>query len=299
MHPSASRLQRLAPAKINLALHVVGRRNDGYHLLESLVAFTRFGDQVSAKLSEQTTLQASGPYGETLPLDNTNLILRAERLLREKLASQAVKPVSFTLEKNLPIASGIGGGSSDAAAAIALLCRLWNVDLTLDELVPLTLPLGADVPMCLAARPLIARGTGEQIEPIRLPSLPMVLVNPGIPLSTPAVFKALEIRDNGSLPLFNDMRDMAALIEWLKHARNDLETPATTIVPEIKTALESLTIEGAQISRMSGSGATCFGIFLKQQDATQAAHAIAQRHPTWFAVATHTFASDEAIDEHP
>src|SRR5690606_20761888 len=148
---------------------------------------------------QATTLKAGGPYGSQVPLDASNLILRAHALLQNLFDDPPLETVGFSLEKNLPIASGIGGGSSDAAAALTLLCRYWNIDLPNEDLAALALSLGADVPMCIAATPLIARGTGELLEPVKLPRLPMVLVNPGDQLATPAVFNALQHRDNESL----------------------------------------------------------------------------------------------------
>ena len=295
MAPGSSGLRRLAPAKVNLALHVVGRRDDGYHLLESLVAFTRFGDRISLEPAEETTLKACGPFADQVPLDSSNLILRAHDLLAAKFPSRQLDAVSLTLEKNLPVASGIGGGSSDAAAASILLARHWNLELADEELASLTLSLGSDVPMCVTACPLIARGTGDQIERIKLPKLPLVLVNPGEPLSTPAVFNALERKDNPPLPARPGMETIADVVSWLRQTRNDLEAPAASLAPSIHHALEELSTQNAVLARMSGSGATCFGIFQSDEDAEQAAKAIARRHPSWFVVATSTFASDEAV----
>jgi len=293
-HGSPS-LHRLAPAKVNLALHVVGQRADGYHLLESLVAFTRFGDRVSLQPAEQTLLSATGPFASEVPLDSSNLILRAHVLLASAFAGRKLEPVLLSLEKHLPIASGIGGGSSDAAAASILLTRHWGLQLTESDLAPLLLPLGADVPMCVAARPLIARGTGEELEHISLPRLPMVLVNPGVPLATPPVFRALQKKDNAPLPPLSAFDNTADVIGWLSETRNDLEAPAATLVPAIHEVLAELRSESAGIARMSGSGATCFGIFLSDDEAERAAKSIAERHPSWFVAATSTLASDEIV----
>jgi len=293
-HGSPS-LHRLAPAKVNLALHVVGQRADGYHLLESLVAFTGFGDRVSLQPAEETRLSATGPFASEVPLDSSNLILRAHHILAGVFPGRELGPVHLSLEKNLPIASGIGGGSSDAAAAAILLARHWGLQLTESDLAPLLLPLGADVPMCVAARSLIARGTGEELEYVRLPRLPMVLVNPGVPLATPAVFRALQKKDNAPLPPLFAFTNTADVIGWLSETRNDLEAPAASLVPAIHDVLAELRSESAGIARMSGSGATCFGVFLSDDQAERAAKSIAERHPTWFVAATSTLASDEIV----
>lgn len=295
MADRSSSLRRLAPAKVNLALHITGHRDDGYHLLESLVAFTHFGDYVSLKPAERTTLSACGPFDDQVPLDNSNLILRAHDLLAAEFPLHHRQAAALTLEKNLPIASGIGGGSSDAAAALILLARHWGLKLTENMLASLALPLGSDVPMCVAARPLVARGAGEQIENVKLPGLPLVLVNPGEPLSTSSVFSALDKKDNPPLPPLPEMHGIADVVAWLKQTRNDLEAPAASFVPSVRPALEALCAEGADIARMSGSGATCFGIFPTEEAAQRAADAIARHHTMWFVVPTRTFAFNETM----
>ncbi|MCT7373616.1 4-(cytidine 5'-diphospho)-2-C-methyl-D-erythritol kinase [Chelativorans salis] len=289
-----TRLERAAPAKVNLALHVTGRRADGYHLLESLVVFTRYGDQLHAAPAEHDTFSLAGPYGAQVPRDADNLVLRARDLLRRHFGVD--KPVALTLEKNLPVASGIGGGSSDAAATLHLLARHWHVKAGHRDLAKIALALGADVPMCLAARPLLAHGIGEALEPVRrLPALPLLLVNPGQMLATPDVFAALERRENPPLPPFQGGGGVAEIVRWLNSARNDLEAPALMLMPEIGIALKALRSEGALIVRMSGSGATCFGIFETEGQAQAAEKAIGSRRPEWFVQATITTASVEAI----
>ncbi|WP_159587319.1 4-(cytidine 5'-diphospho)-2-C-methyl-D-erythritol kinase [Chelativorans xinjiangense] len=285
-------LERAAPAKVNLALHVTGRRADGYHLLESLVVFTRHGDRVRASPAERDTFSLAGPYGAQVPRDAENLVLRARDLLRRHFGAE--KPVALTLEKNLPVASGIGGGSSDAAAALHLLSRHWRIAAGQRDLAKIALALGADVPMCLASRPLLARGIGEALEPVRLPALPLLLVNPGQMLATPHVFAALESRDNAPLPPFQGGDDVSDVVHWLGSVRNDLEAPALELVPETGVALKELLSEGALIARMSGSGATCFGIFKTEGQAQAAEKVIAGRRPEWFVQATITTPSAEA-----
>lgn len=279
-------LAELAPAKINLALHVTGQRADGYHLLESLVVFAELGDRITVAPSDGDRFFVHGPFAGDVPLDGLNLVLRARDALRVAFPVQTVQPVSIALEKNLPVASGIGGGSSDAAAAFRALARLWHVPADTPELARLALPLGADLPMCLARRPLFARGIGEQLEPIaHFPALALVLVNPGVAVETPRVFRALASRHNAPLePL--DTAD--TVLDWLSATRNDLEPAAMDIEPLVAEALAALRNAGARFTRMSGSGATCFGIFDDAATAARAAAAIANAHPGWFSTATTT-----------
>ena len=273
-----------APAKVNLALHVTGRRADGYHLLDTLVVFTEAGDRVSVATATQDSFTIDGPFAGLLDDAADNLVLRARDLLRR--IYDGLPPVAITLEKNLPVASGIGGGSSDAAATLRALVRLWDLDLSTEALATAGLALGADLPMCLHARPLIARGIGEEIELVEgFAPLVMVLANPGIAVSTPAIFRALASRDNPPLPVLPGPQ---ALPAWLADTRNDLETPAQALAPEIGEVLSALTANGAALARMSGSGATCFGLFASRDEAKAAASAIALRHPSWYVTATRT-----------
>lgn len=281
-------ISETAPAKVNLALHVTGRRDDGYHLLDTLVTFTQAGDRVTVGPAESDTLALSGRFADGLPADGSNLVARARDMLRALAGSRAF-PVAIRLEKNLPVASGIGGGSSDAAAALRALVRLWGLDLPAGALAAAALPLGADLPMCLAARPLLARGIGEALTPVAgLPPLPIVLANPGVAVATPSVFRALARRDNPPLAPLPERPGIAALVDWLAAARNDLEAPALSVAPEISSCLAALRGNGAMLARMSGSGATCFGIFASRQDAAQAAAAIAAAQPSWYIEATQT-----------
>ncbi len=284
------RLGWAAPAKINLALHVTGRRADGYHLLESLVVFTRYGDRLQAKATGADSFSVSGPFAPSLPCDRGNLVVRARDLMRRRFGAEAAAPVALHLEKNLPIASGIGGGSSDAAAALGLLARFWDLKAASASLSEIALELGADVPMCLYGTPLLARGIGANLEPLDgLPALPVVLVNPGLPLATPAVFAALLNRKNPPLPPFRAHGgNLAEIVDWLKTTRNDLEAPALSLMPEIGGVLSRLRAEGARLARMSGSGATCIGIFSCTDEAERAAATIAGKHPDWFVRATST-----------
>lgn len=280
-----------APAKVNLALHVTGRRTDGYHLLDTLVVFAEAGDRIRVAPAADDSFTLSGPYAAAIPADGANLVVRARDLMRGVAGGQA-RPVAIALEKNLPVASGIGGGSSDAAATLRALARLWGLSLSTDALARIALPLGADLPMCVFARPLIAQGIGEALAPVAgLPALDMVLVNPRVAVATPSVFRALENRANPPLAPLPPRPDFSALVDWLAAARNDLEAPGVAVAPEIRTVLAALRESGAALARMSGSGATCFGLYPSPQDAARAAGAIAAARPAWYVCATRTIES--------
>lgn len=275
-----------APAKVNLALHVTGRRDDGYHLLDTLVVFTEAGDRILVDTAPVDSLTIVGPYGNGLATDAGNLVSRARDLLREIAGHRS--PVAIRLEKNLPVASGIGGGSSDAAATLRALRRLWRIDLPEDDLARHALALGADVPMCLRSRSLVAQGIGETLRPVSLPSLSIVLVNPGVAVATPQVFRALRHREGAPLPVLDAAHSAASLVDWLCRTRNDLEPPALSVAPQIGTVTSALREQGCALVRMSGSGATCFGIFADDEAAARAAAAIAFANPSWYVKATRT-----------
>ena len=252
----------LAPAKINLALHVTGRRGDGYHLIDSLVVFTRFGDRVGSVAADEDSFEVTGRYAA---------------------------------EKNLPVASGMGGGSSDAAATLRSLSRLWQLDINDAELAGISATLGADVPMCLAAKPLIARGTGDELTMLPgFPSLGLVLVNPGVGVPTADVFKALAKADNEGLPPPPRQIEFHSMRNWLETTRNDLGPAAESITPSIRYALAALNKADAGFARMSGSGATCFGLYETGNVAKRAAAEIRKRQPKWFVAATRSIPSEEA-----
>ena len=283
----------LAPAKINLALHVTGRRADGYHLLESLAVFTRFGDRVEIEPADSDRFSVSGRYATSVPIDDSNLVVKAREALRRQAGEQSTPPVAIRLEKNLPVASGVGGGSSDAAAVLQGLVRTWGLDIDEAELARIGLTLGADVPMCLAAKPLVARGVGDELSLVPdFPALALVLVNPGVAVSTPDVFNALEKRDNEALPPLPRAFDFHSVRNWLEITRNDLEPAALAIQPPIGRALSLLNRAGSGFSRMSGSGATCFGLFETGNVAKRAAAEIRSREPDWFVAATRSIASE-------
>lgn len=262
-----------APAKINLCLHVTGRRPDGYHLLDSLVVFTELGDRVTVAPGP-LSLAVTGPFAADLAGDEDNLCLRAARSVGADCA--------ITLHKALPVASGIGGGSADAAAVLRAL-RRSPAD---------PAGLGADVPVCLASVPARMTGVGEAVEPLPgLPALHLLLVNPRVAVSTPAVFRALERRDNPALPDLPASPDAAALLGWLHGTRNDLQAAAIGMAPAIADVLAALRDAGAQLSRMSGSGATCFGVFADAAAAQAARDAIARARPGWWVAQTRTLPS--------
>ncbi|NYT31175.1 4-(cytidine 5'-diphospho)-2-C-methyl-D-erythritol kinase [Rhizobium sp. WYCCWR 11128] len=284
---SCSSVSEEARAKINLALHVTGQRPDGYHLLDMLVTFADHGDRLDFMRSPADAFTLSGRFGEVLAGDGgTNLVLKARDLLREAIGPLAF-PVRIHLEKNLPIASGIGGGSADAAATLRGLMRLWGTTLSAETLATLALKLGADVPMCLESRPLIARGIGEKIEPVpELPAFAMVLANPLKGVSTPEVFRRLATKNNPALSLAPSQT--ADWLAAIAAARNDLEPPARELVPEISEISAMLQAHGALLTRMSGSGATCFGIFESMTAAEHAAAALHDERPGWYFQAAKT-----------
>lgn len=285
-------LVRHAPAKVNLALHVTGRRGDGYHLLESLAVFTRIGDRLTVSMADEDGFSVNGPFATEVPAGISNLVLRARDYFRDAFPDHAVAPLSIALEKNLPVASGIGGGSSDAAAALHALAAHARIDDS-EALEAIGLTLGADLPMCLAARPLIARGIGELLQLVpHFPALPLVLVNPGVAVSTSEIFRRLATRDNPVLPPLPLQLDFTTVCGWLATARNDLQRPATEVAPVIADTLQALEKSGAAFMRMSGSGATCFGLFETNGDAAIAAAEIRARHPGWWVVATESMASE-------
>lgn len=286
-------VERIAHAKINLALHVTGQRDDGYHLLDSIVVFSQFGDQIAIKKPHHP----HGPvevalYGECaagLPSGMENLATSAAMLLRDTAIRQGyeVGPVLIELTKNLPVASGIGGGSSDAAATLLGLQEFWNTEV---DLLPIAQSLGSDVSMCLQAIPLRAQGTGNQISHLEgVTSFPMVLVNPGIEVSTPSVFNGLTNKNHTAIS-DDEIKRMPSIAE-LSELRNDLAPSAIELAPQIQTVLNILSDTQPLLARMSGSGATCFGLYNTIEEAEVASAAIRSERPEWWCVSTQTTAS--------
>lgn len=276
-----------APAKINLALHVTGRRENGYHDLDMLVAFAEgIGDLLTVAPAPSDSFAITGPMAGNLSADGDNLVIRARDGFR-KLTGWT-QPVAITLDKHLPVASGIGGGSADAAATLRALCRLSGHDPASPALAAFALSLGADVPMCLVGRPAHIQGIGETIEPVALGHrFGLLLVNPGVAISTPSVFRALNRRDNPPLPTLPDSRSLGAFAAFLAAStRNDLEAPARQLAPVIGDLLAELDgLPRIRLTRMSGSGATCFGLFDDAESAEAASRVIRQRHPDWWVAA--------------
>ncbi len=295
-----ARLRVFAPAKINLALHVVGQRADGYHLLDTLVGFASVGDWITLDTDKDRGLSILGPEGGALDAAAPNLVLQTAM----EFWGKGRGGLGLTLDKHLPISSGIGGGSADAAATFRGL--LWLMEhmgkpLTLDiEVMKRLLSLGADVPMCLTCDPARVQGIGERIVPLDgLAKLPLVLVNPRVQVATPTVFKALTDKTNPAMStLPADLGDAQALTLWLAGQRNDLQAPAIALAPVIGTVLDRLAAtSGCTLSRMSGSGATCFGIFPDAAQATDAAARIAQDNPGWWVRAAVLDGQDRAAPE--
>jgi 4-diphosphocytidyl-2-C-methyl-D-erythritol kinase len=274
-------LRRLAPAKINLHLHVTGRRPDGYHLIDSLVGLVGVGDRLSVAPADRIGLTVEGPYAAMAGGGEGNLVLRAARGLAE--LCQVGRGAALLLEKHLPVAAGLGGGSSDAAAALRLLAALWGVTPDPAALDRLALALGADVPVCLSGRPALVSGIGEQVVPIRLPPAHILLANPRIELPTPRVFAALAGRFSPPAGADDGPATAAELAAVLAARRNDLEAPARELVPAIGTMIDRLRhLPGALLARMSGSGATCFALFATAATAATAAAALARDEPGWW-----------------
>jgi 4-diphosphocytidyl-2-C-methyl-D-erythritol kinase len=279
-----------ATAKLNLYLHVTGRRGDGYHELDSLVAFADVADGVTVRPDRDgPRLELSGPFAATLAEEppSSNLVLKAVEALAARFGREPA--VTVALDKHLPVASGIGGGSADAAACLRALARLWEVPADHPALFEIAAALGADVPVCLAGRNCYFGGIGDRLEDApRLPEVHAVLANPGVPVPTPAVFKALRAgasADRFSAPdrLAGPPRDAADLAALLRRRRNDLTPPALAVAPVIADTLAALEdTSGCLLSRLSGSGATCFALYATSAEAEAAARQIGSREPGWW-----------------
>jgi len=278
-------------AKVNLTLRVVGRRVDGYHDLESVVAFADCADRLSLATGSELQLETTGPLAQACGEVADNLVLKAARLLAERVGDLRVG--SFTLHKVLPVAAGIGGGSADAAAALRLLAKANGLSLDDPRLIEVAQLTGADVPVCLASRACVMTGVGETLLPFDLPKLPCVLANPRVPVATTDVFGALGLRSGELLVGATDViqaiawpEDGGSLEEWveaLAAGTNDLEAPAMRIQPVIGEVISALSAtNGAWLARMSGSGATCFAIFENTADARRAAQKVQLDHPQWW-----------------
>lgn len=286
--PSASAtvadpLRDFAPAKVNLTLHVRGRRADGWHALESLVAFADVGDDLLLMPDAPLALEVAGPTAAQSGPADDNLILKAARALAAQVPG--LRTGRFSLTKRLPVAAGIGGGSSDAAATLRLLARLNALSLDDPRLMAVARAIGADVPVCLDPQARMMSGVGEALSvPVNLPGLPAVLVNPGVGVATPEVFRSLGLKAGESLrsdahPPCSDVTDWAAL---LAACHNDLTAAACRVAPVIGDVLAAMETTGCRLARMSGSGATCFGLYATTTAATAAAAALSTAHPRWW-----------------
>lgn len=281
-------LSERARAKVNLTLHVKGRRADGFHELESLVAFAGVGDRLTLAPGPELSLHVAGPTATAAgPMDD-NLVLSAARHLARRVPG--LVPGHFVLDKHLPVAAGIGGGSADAAAALRLLARANGLAPDDPRIADAARETGADVPVCLRSRSCVMRGKGERIDPAALPRMPCVLVNPGVVLPTKDVFAALGLRPGettvaggGEGMRLENTPDGAAWCALIARGRNDLEIPALRLQPGVAAVLDALhATNGCRLARMSGSGATCFALYETARAALQAAHALRRAHPAWW-----------------
>lgn len=277
-----------APAKINLALHVTARRPDGYHDLDTLVVFADIGDRLVVAPGDGLSLTVTGPFADGVPAGPDNLVLIVAEDLRR--TGNIGAGASIRLEKYLPSGAGIGGGSADAAAALKALNALWNAGLAVQDLGEIGLRAGADIPICLHSSGLLSSdGQGRTLSWTGAPQLPMVLVWPSRPVSTAAVFAALGSASNAPLSGFDpgQLGDVGSVVEYLRQTRNDLTGPAIAIEPAISDVLDTLdACPGCLLSRMSGSGSTCFGLFADRAGADAAAAAISKDRPAWWVRST-------------
>ncbi len=276
-----------APAKINLTLHIVARRDDGWHELESLVAFTRSGDTLALVPGGPLALTIDGPTAGAAGANDDNLVMRAARALVGEVPG--LQMGSFRLTKRLPVAAGIGGGSSDAAAALRLLARLNGLAPNDARLISAATKTGADVPVCLAATARMMTGVGHRLGPaLALPPLPALIVNPGVALETKSVFTRMDLATGwrssaNSHPAIANGQDPSTVVTLLKRGRNDMEDAACVLVPVVSDVLAVLgAAPGCRLARMSGSGATCFGLFADCKQAGRARKAIRRAHPNWW-----------------
>ena len=278
-------------AKVNLTLRVIGRRVDGYHDLESVVAFSDCADHLTLEPGTELSLTTTGPLAQACGVTDDNLVLKAARLLAGQVPG--LKLGAFTLEKVLPVAAGIGGGSADAAAALRLLAKLNGLALDDERVLDVALQTGADVPVCLGSSACDMTGVGEKLLPLNLPKLPSVLVNPCVPVATRDVFATLGLRNGELLVGAADVLESpawpeqgASISDWVEAISivdNDLEAPAIRVQPAISDVLSALgAADGMLLSRMSGSGATCFAIFADAAKAHAASEQIRRDHPNWW-----------------
>lgn len=289
IEPSADRrrIRIRAPAKINLCLHVGAKRPDGYHDLESLVVFAAFGDELLIERDRGFSLAIGGPFAEDLSRGDDNLVLKAARLLAAR--ARADIGARFILTKRIPPASGVGGGSADAAAALRGLARLWNLRVSNDEMQTIAAVIGSDVPVCLDSKVAWMEGRGERVRSLRpLPGMSMILVNPKVQVSTAEVFRRLrQRRGTGFSPPPSSFAEAIDLVRYLQSTTNDLEPAAAQIAPVIGEVLEEIRrLPGVLLARMSGSGATCFGLMKDAESDRESIRGLRQRYRDWWVVET-------------
>jgi 4-diphosphocytidyl-2-C-methyl-D-erythritol kinase len=275
----------LARAKVNLYLHITGKRSDGYHLLDSLIVFADTGDEIALAPADELSLTIDGPFADGLGAGPDNLVLRAAQALQEITGARGGAAIRLT--KNLPIASGIGGGSADAAATLAALCGLWDVAPGRAALHAVAARLGADVPVCLDGAASFVGGIGEELAPARgLPPAWLLLANPRIATPTPAVFNARQGAFSKAARWNEAPRDFADFATRLRSCANDLTEAAISVTPAIRDVLVALAeLPGCVLARLSGSGATCFGLFANGADARAAERTLRDRQPGWWVTA--------------
>lgn len=291
--PDAASVALLAPAKVNLFLHVVGRRADGYHELETIFAFTDLADRVEVTAAAGLTLATDGPFAQSLPENQeSNLAIRAARALAEAAGVPAKAAIRLT--KNLPVSAGLGSGSSDAAAVLKALAQLWNIDRATVDLHAIGLSLGADVPACITARSAFVTGIGERIEEMSLPEVGLLLVNPRVELSTASVFNARRGGFTPEVALSGLPADAADLAAFLADKANDLTEPAMRLGPVVREVLQAIEgLPGCLLSRMSGSGSTCYGLFATPTAARDAASGLDGRE--WWVAPTRIVPGDASL----
>jgi 4-diphosphocytidyl-2-C-methyl-D-erythritol kinase len=288
----AARVEK-APAKVNLTLRITGRRRDGYHEIDSLVAFAGPGDVLKFMPGSAPTLAVTGPTAGATGRSADNLVLKAALALAARV--EGLRLGHFTLSKRLPVAAGLGGGSADAGAALRILARVNGLALGDARLFEAARATGADVPVCLDPRPRRMRGIGDVLsEPLQLPSLPAILINPGVPLATKHVFAALNPASFAARSVQSDS-SAASLLDEIINEANDLEAPAIKLAPVIADVLRALRSQaGCRLARMSGSGATCFGLFASMAAANAASRKLRAGHAGWWVRATTIGALEQA-----
>jgi 4-diphosphocytidyl-2-C-methyl-D-erythritol kinase len=288
-------IKAIAPAKVNLTLHVTGQRDDGYHLLDSLVVFADVCDQLSATIASDLSITVAGPFSAGVPVDQSNLMMRAALLLRR--VRGVINGASLTLEKHLPHAAGIGSGSSDAAITLAMLADLWDVEpLAADD--PAVAALGADVPVCLSApNPMRMSGIGEVLSPVpRLPPCAIVLVRPKVAVPTGQVFATMADKNGAPMTALPKGADFDGFVAWLRDQRNDMQAAAAQIAPEINAVIAKLqSLPGVSYAGMSGSGATCFGLVKDMATARHVARIVQVSQMEWWVAPAEVLGTDQVF----